>query len=464
MKMKKLWGGRFEAATDRIVDEFTASIDFDKRLYRHDIEGNIAHCKMLQKVGIISASECRKITSTLKEIENEIASGKAKFTPEVEDIHMYIEGKLIEKAGETGKKLHTGRSRNDQVALDTRMYLKDEIKEIFTLLKQFISEIAAAAEKQIDVVMPGYTHMQHAQSVLLSHHLHAYTEMLLRDIGRLKQCYKSADVMPLGAGALAGSSFPLDREYVAKLLGFSSVTANSMDTVSDRDYQLEFIFFSSLLFMHLSRMCEELILWNGTEFSFVELPDEFTTGSSMMPQKKNPDVLELVRGKTGRVYGSLISVLTLLKAQPLTYNRDMQEDKEALFDTADTVKKSLLVLGKFFGKIKFNRARLEYEAGEGFMEATDLADYLVMKLVPFRQAHEVSGKIVIYCLNKKKKLRDLSMNELMSFHKGFCEDVLGILDPKSSVKRKKTSGSTSPAEVKKNIKRLYGILGKLKLS
>jgi len=461
---KKLWGGRFKKRTDKTVEEFTSSISFDKRLYKQDIEGSIAHCKMLKKIGILSLTECGKITAALKKIEKLIDLGQIKPDVSAEDIHMFIEAELTNMVGDAGKKIHTGRSRNDQVSLDVRMYLKAEIGEVHSLLKKVINAILNFAGKNTDVVVPGYTHMQHAQPVLFAHYLLAYVEMFMRDMKRLEDCFKSADVMPLGSGALAGSNFNLDRRYVADLLGFSRITSNSIDAVSDRDYQAEFLFFASLHFMHLSRLCEELILWNSAEFSFIELPDEFTTGSSIMPQKKNPDVLELVRGKTGRVYGGLMALLTVMKAQPLSYNRDMQEDKEVLFDCIDTVKGSLDMLSKFLDKIKINRDKIEEAVKEGFMEATDLADYLVKKSVPFREAHRSVGRIVLHCIKNKCSFEDLETETFSKFNKAFGSDVKQILRAGKSVSSKKTEGGTALSEVKKNLKRCMQSLKKSKLS
>ncbi len=460
---KKLWGGRFKKATDSVVDEFTTSIDFDKRLYREDIRGSIAHCRMLKKIGVLTAGECSKITGALKKIEKSIESGKIRPDSSSEDIHMFIEAKLTDMTGSAGKKLHTGRSRNDQVALDTRMYLKSETREIHRLLKALIFAVLDFAEMNRDVIVPGYTHLQHAQPVLLAHNLLAYAEMFSRDLKRLEACFTSADVMPLGSGALAGSNFKLDRKYVAEQLGFGKISSNSIDAVSDRDYQAEFHFFASLLFMHLSRLCEELILWNSSEFSFIELPDEFTTGSSIMPQKKNPDVLELTRGKTGRIYGNLVSLMTVMKAQPLAYNRDMQEDKEALFDSVDTVKGTLNVLSKFMSKIRIRADRIESAVGEGFMEATDIADYLVKKSVPFREAHETVGKIVLYCIQNDCRLEDVHIDTLVGFNKAFKKDIRHILGAKKSVSAKKTEGGTNPGEVARNLKKCRNFLKKSKL-
>lgn len=461
---KKLWGGRFRKGTDKAVEEFTSSISFDKRLYKQDIEGTIAHCRMLNKIGILTSAECGKITTALKTIEASIGSGKIKTDISAEDIHMFIEAELTKIVGDAGKKIHTGRSRNDQVALDVRMYLKTEIEGIHSLLKKLISAVLDFAGSNTDVIVPGYTHMQHAQPVLLAHLTLAYAEMFIRDLKRLEECFKSTDVMPLGSGALAGSNFNLDRRYAAQLLGFKRISSNSIDAVSDRDYQAEFLFFASLHFMHLSRLCEELILWNSSEFSFIELPDEFTTGSSIMPQKKNPDVLELVRGKTGRVYGGLMALLTVMKAQPMSYNRDMQEDKEVLFDCIDTVKGSLDVLSKFFDKMQINRDKIEESVKEGFMQATDLADYLVKKSVPFREAHEAVGKIVLHCIKNKCRLEDLEAETFLRFNEAFGKDVKQILGAGKSVSSKKTEGGTSLNEVNKNLKRCRQFLKKSKLS
>ncbi|MCI0481831.1 MAG: argininosuccinate lyase, partial [Candidatus Dadabacteria bacterium] len=398
--LKKPWGGRFKKDTHKIAEKFSASVDFDKRLYREDIEGSIAHVTMLAECGIILKNEAEKITKGLKQIEKEIDSGKFTFREEYEDIHLNIEKRLIEKIGDTGGKIHTARSRNDQIALDMRLYLRKEINEIIPLLKDIAGRLLELAEKNIDTVMPLYTHLQRGQPVLLSHHLMGLYEMLKRDRERYIDCLGRVNVMPLGAGAGAGTTFPIDREYVAKLLGFPKVTQNSIDTVSDRDFIVEFIAVSANLMMHLSRVSEELVLWSTKEFDFVDLGDEFTTGSSIMPQKRNPDMAELIRGKTGRVYGNLVSILTIMKGLPFSYNRDMQEDKEPMFDTGDTVKSSLEVLRAMLKNIAFRHENMKKALTEGFITATDIADYLTRKGMPFRNSHEVTGRIVGYAEEK----------------------------------------------------------------
>ena len=449
--MKKPWAGRFKERTDRLVEEFTASIGFDSRLYRYDIIGSIAHARMLAKVGIITDEEASKIIKGLEEIKGEIKKGEFELSTELEDIHMNIEKRLIDKIGETGARLHTGRSRNDQIALDLRLYLRDEIGEIIASLKENIKTLLVLARENIDVIMPGYTHLQRAQPVLFSHHILAYATMLKRDMDRYRECLKRVNVMPLGSGALSGSTLPLDREYLAELLDFPEISSNSMDAVSDRDFCIEFISVSSILMMHLSRMAEEIILWSTEEFGFVELSDAFTTGSSMMPQKKNPDVAELIRGKTGRVYGSLLNLLTLMKGLPLTYNRDMQEDKPPLFDTVDTVKSCLSILKPLLSSMSLNRERLRDAVKGGFIEATDMAEYLVEKGVPFRMAHEIVGRAVAYAIEKGKGLRELTIEEWRQFSKDVGEEIASLLTPEKMVERRMTKGGTSPESVKDQI-------------
>ena len=411
MPKQKLWGGRFTQPTDRFVEEFTASIDFDKRLYHQDIRGSIAHARMLGKQGIISLDDMEQIVHGLQEILRQIEAGRFDFSVALEDIHMNIESRLSEKIGEAGKRLHTGRSRNDQVALDIRLYLRDEIVEISAYLDLLIDALIEQAEKNIEVIMPGYTHLQTAQPILFSHHLMAYVEMFRRDKGRMEDCLRRMNLCPLGAGALAGTTFPIDREHVAEHLDFPGVTRNSLDSVSDRDFALEFLAASSILMMHLSRFSEELILWSTSEFKFIDLSDGFCTGSSIMPQKKNPDVPELVRGKTGRVYGNLMALLTVMKGLPLAYNKDMQEDKEPLFDTIDTVKGSLKIFVDMIREMRVNADRMRAAAAGGYSTATDVADYLVRKGMPFRDAHEVVGKAVAYCIAQGKDLPELTIEE-----------------------------------------------------
>jgi len=452
--MKKLWSGRFTEKTADIVERFTESISFDKRLWKYDIEGSIAHAKMLAKQGIIPKKNADKIIKGLKEIYKEIEGGKFKFREELEDIHMNIESALIERIGEIGGKLHTARSRNDQVALDIRLYLREEVKEIISLLKDLEIVLAGMAEKNLGIIMPGYTHLQRAQPILLSHHIMAYANMFERDRERFKDLLKRINILPLGSCALAGTSFPIDRRYVAELLGFDFVSENSMDSVSDRDFAIEFLSCSSIFMMHTSRLAEELILWSSEEFSFVELTDAFTTGSSIMPQKKNPDVAELMRGKTGRVYGSLISLLTTMKGLPLTYNRDMQEDKEPIFDVVDTVHLTLNALIQMLPKIRFNEKRLRETADAAFSTATDIAEYLVKKGIPFRTAHEITGKIVRYCIDKNKGLSDLGIDEYKTFSNVINNDIYDFIGAKESVNAKKSYGGTSIEMVRKQIQEL----------
>ncbi len=447
--MKKLWGGRFSGTTDQLVEEFTESISFDKRLYEEDIEGSIAHCEMLVSQKIISPEDGKKIIRGLKEIKKEIEKGVFEFKKEYEDIHMSIEARLKEKIGAVAGKLHTARSRNDQVALDIRLYIRKKIKELYLLLTRLQKSFISKAKEYIDQPAPGYTHLQRAQPVLLSHYLLAYVEMLERDKERLIDGFKRVDLMPLGSGALSGTTYPIDREYVAKKLGFAGVTGNSIDAVSDRDFAIELLSALAIIMMHLSRFSEDIIIWNSYEFSFVLLPDEFCTGSSIMPQKKNPDVLEIIRGKTGRVYGSLIALLTLMKGLPLSYNRDMQEDKEQIFNAVDTVCASLRVLIPLVSKMEFNRKRLYTETGKGFILATEIADYLAKKGLPFRDAHEITGKIVAYCEDKKKELKDLSLKEFKNFSSLFEKDIYNAIDLNEAINKRDVKGATGINQVKK---------------
>jgi len=451
MAKDKLWGGRFSQPTDKFVEEFTASIDFDKRLYRHDIRGSIAHARMLGRQGIIPPEDTEAIINGLQDILGRIEAGTFDFSVSLEDIHMNIEAQLAQKIGEAGKRLHTGRSRNDQVALDIRLYLRDEIKEISASLDILVDSLLYQAEKHLGVIMPGYTHLQTAQPVLFSHHMLAYVEMFKRDKGRMGDCLKRVDVLPLGAGALAGTTFPLDREYVAKLLDFPEVTRNSLDSVSDRDFALEFLASASILMMHLSRFSEELVIWSTSEFRFIELSDAFCTGSSIMPQKKNPDVPELVRGKTGRVYGNLLALLTVMKALPLAYNKDMQEDKEPLFDTIDTVKGSLRIFADMIREMRLNSERMRVAAAGGFSTATDVADYLVRKGVPFRDAHETVGKVVRYCVEAKKALPELTLAEWKEFSDRIEEDIMDSITLEASVNARSATGGTALERVKQEI-------------
>ncbi len=455
-KEKKPWGGRFRKSTDSLVEEFTASIEFDRRLYRYDIDGSIAHARMLAKQGIIAKKDEKAITSALKVILKDIEKGNFVFKPEDEDIHMAIEKALIERAGDAGKKLHAGRSRNDQVSLDLRLYLREEIRLIVDLVAGLKSQLVKTAKSEIGTIMPGYTHLQKAQPVLLSHYLLAYWEMLDRDEDRFMECCRRVNIMPLGSAALAGTGLPVDREYVARLLDFPEISQNSMDAVSDRDYVAEFIFTASLAMMHMSRLCEDFIIWSTGEFCFIEISDAFTTGSSIMPQKKNPDVAELIRGKTGRVYGNLITMLTVMKGLPMTYNRDLQEDKEPLFDTVDTLKWCLRLLAGMIENIKFNREKMLKEASGGFSAATDVAEYLVMKGIPFRESHGIVGRIVAYCIDNKKEIADLSMEEFHRFHGDFGKDIYTRIAVKKVVNARKGVGGTSEARVLKRIRDITG--------
>jgi len=450
--LKKPWTGRFSNKTHELAESFSASIDIDKRLYREDIEGSIAHAKMLGKTGIITKKESERIINGLREIQKEIEAGKFPFREEYEDIHLNIEKRLIELIGDAGGKLHTGRSRNDQIVLDIRLFLRHEIDEIINLIKTLSQVLIEIAEKSKDVMLPLYTHLQRAQPVLLSHHILAYFEMLKRERERYLDCRKRVDVMPLGTGAGAGTSFPVDRQYVADLLGFSEITKNSIDSVSDRDFLIEFISTSSSLMMHLSRLSEELVLWSSKEFNFVDLGDEFTTGSSIMPQKRNPDIAELIRGKTGRVFGNLISILTIMKGLPLSYNRDMQEDKKPMFDTVDTVKSCLEVLTEMLRNIRFKSENMKKALLEGHITATDLADYLTRKGIPFRQAHELTGKIVKYAEENDKDLLALEISELKRFSKQFEEDVFEHITLEGSINSRKSLHGTSKENVLKMIK------------
>lgn len=447
----KLWGGRFEKSTDKSVDDFNSSIRFDKRLYRQDIRGSIAHAVMLGENGIISKDDALLIQSTLLEILKDIENGNVEFEIDAEDIHMNIEKILISKIGEAGKKLHTGRSRNDQVALDLRMYLKDEIINIKDILLGLMSVLLDLSENHLDTIMPGYTHLQRAQPITLSHHLMAYFQMLARDAERLDDCYGRTNIMPLGSGALAGTTYPLDRYRVAKELHFNQITQNSIDGVSDRDFVIELASCLSILMMHLSRFSEEIILWCTSEFNFVELDDAYSTGSSIMPQKKNPDVAELVRGKTGRVYGSLITLLTIMKGIPLAYNKDMQEDKEAIFDAVDTVKMCLPVFTKMLSTAKFKKDSMYHAALGGFTNATDMADYLVKKGIPFRTAHEIIGKMVSFCTQNSKSLAQLTLSEFHSFSEVIGQDVYSAISLEKCVSDRKIPGGPAKEAVMNSI-------------
>lgn len=447
----KLWGGRFTKATDKLTEDFNASIAVDSRMYRQDIQGSMAHAAMLARQGIITPAESEQIVAGLEAVRQELESGQAEFTVEAEDVHMNIETLLTAKIGDLGKKLHTARSRNDQVALDVRLYLRDEIEEIRKLILDLQQALLGLAADNLETIMPGYTHLQKAQPITLAHHLMAYFEMLRRDVGRLDDCRKRLLAMPLGSGALAATGFPLDRDFVRQQLGFTEITRNSLDGVSDRDFAIEFCSLASILMMHLSRWAEELILWSTEEFSFVTLDDAFSTGSSIMPQKKNPDIAELVRGKTGRVYGDLVTLLTLMKALPLAYNKDMQEDKEALFDAIDTVKKCLLVFNPMLTSSRFNKQQMVRAARGSFTNATDLADYLVNKGLPFRDAHAVVGQAVLYCVNNHCALEDLDLEVLQRFSELIDKDVYQSLSIKNSVAKRSIPGGPAPAAVQVHI-------------
>jgi argininosuccinate lyase len=449
--LKKPWGGRFKKKTHKVAERFSASIYIDKRLYVEDIKGSIAHARMLGETGIITKAESEKIVKGLEGIRREIEAGDFPFREELEDIHLNIERRLIEKIGDVGGKLHTARSRNDQIALDERLYLRGRISEILSLIKGLAEDLIDLSERSIDIVMPLYTHLQRAQPVLLSHHLLAYFEMLKRDRERYLDCLKRVNVMPLGAGAGAGTSFPINRDLVAKLLDFPYVTKNSIDTVSDRDFIIEFISTSAMLMMHLSRLSEELVLWSSKEFDFVDMGDEFTTGSSIMPQKRNPDIAELIRGKAGRVYGNLISILTTMKGLPLSYNRDMQEDKEPMFSTVDTVTSTLEVLGEMIKNLRFKPENMKRALGNGFITATDLADYLARKGMPFREAHEITGRIVAYAERKGKELLGLTIEEMQMFSRLFEKDVFEFITVNGSISSRKSYGGTARENVLKMI-------------
>ena len=451
---KKLWGGRFLKPTDNVMESFSESISFDKRLYEYDIEGSVVHAKMLAKQGIITEDEADKIIEGLRKIKHMIDEGEFEFRIEDEDIHMNIERKLIELIGKTGGKLHTARSRNDQIALDVRLLLRDSTLEIIDKLNNLLKAIVEVSKKYIDVVMPGFTHLQHAQPVLFSHYMLAYYEKFKRDRDRFREVLKRIDVLPLGSGALAGTSFPIDRGYVAEQLGFSKVSRNSMDAVSDRDFAIEFLNNVAIFAMHASRFAEEMVIFSSQEFDFVELPDEFCTGSSIMPQKKNPDAMELVRGKTARIYGNLVQMLVLMKGLPLTYNRDMQEDKESLFDSIDTINGILDVLVGFVPKIKPKEESLKRALEKGFITATDLADYLTRKGMPFREAHKVVGEIVAYAEKNNKKLNELSIDELRDFSELIEGDVLSVLHYEKAVNSRTSYGGTAKENVVKIIEEL----------
>jgi argininosuccinate lyase len=448
----KLWSGRFNEPTDAFVEKFTASVSFDKRLYNYDINGSIAHARMLAESDIISAEDCRRIITGLEDIRNDIDSGNFAWSVALEDVHMNIEARLTERVGDAGKKLHTGRSRNDQVATDIRLYMRDAIDAILAELLRLTSSIIDLAEREADTIMPGFTHLQVAQPITFGHHMMAWQEMLKRDFSRFQDCRKRMNIMPLGSAALAGTSYPIDRQLTCDQLGFDAPSANSLDAVSDRDFAIEFNAAASILLMHLSRFSEELILWASAQFDFIELPDRFCTGSSIMPQKKNPDVPELVRGKSARVYGNLMALLTLMKSQPLAYNKDNQEDKEPLFDTVDTVMDCVRSFADMMPAIQAKKENMYLAAKSGFSTATDLADYLVRKGLAFRDAHEIVGLAVRYGVENKKDLSEMSIEELKTFSTKIDNDVFDVLTLEGSVSSRKHIGGTAPEQVRAAIK------------
>ncbi|MBO6259807.1 MAG: argininosuccinate lyase [Lachnospiraceae bacterium] len=439
--MAQLWGGRFTKETDKNVYLFNASINFDKRLYKQDIEGSIAHATMLSRQGIITEEEKASIVKGLNDIRTELENGSLEITEEYEDIHSFVEAKLTERIGDAGKKLHTGRSRNDQVALDMKLYVRNAVDNTDVLVKELQEALLKIMEENLDTYMPGFTHMQKAQPVTLAHHIGAYFEMFIRDRSRLADIRKRMNTCPLGAGALAGTTYPLDRDFTAEFLGFDAPTGNSMDSVSDRDYIIEYLDALSIIMMHLSRFCEEIICWNSNEYRFLEIDDGFSTGSSIMPQKKNPDIAELVRGKTGRVYGALMGMLTTMKGIPLAYNKDLQEDKEGVFDAIDTVSECLEMFTGMVVTMKFRRDVMEESAKKGFTNATDAADYLVRKGMPFRDAHSVIGRLVLECIDKDKSIEEMTLEELKEISSMFDEDIYEAVSMKTCVERRLTKGA-----------------------
>jgi len=454
----KPWAGRFTEPTDAFVEAFGASVGFDKRMYKQDIAGSKAHARMLAHVGVLTDDECKAIIDGLDEIQQDIEQGNFAWSTELEDVHMNIEARLTDRIGVTGKKLHTGRSRNDQVATDIRLYLRDEVDVVQSELTRLIEGLVSLAEAEADTIMPGFTHLQTAQPVIFGHHMLAWCEMLMRDRARLVDCRKRINVMPLGAAALAGTTYPIDRDFTAKELGFDAVAENSLDAVSDRDFAIEFSSAASLIMIHMSRFSEELILWSSAQFDFVDLGDSFCTGSSIMPQKKNPDVPELVRGKTGRIIGHLVSLLMLMKGQPLAYNKDNQEDKEPLFDTLDNLKGCLRVYADMMPQIEVKRDNMREAARSGFSTATDLADYLVCKDVPFRDAHEIVGKAVRFGVESKKDLSEMTLEELKQFSDVIEDDVFEVLTLEGSVAARNHIGGTAPEQVRAAIIRMRGRL------
>lgn len=459
--MSKLWGGRFSKTTDEKAESFHSSISFDSRLYKEDILGSIAHASMLGKCGIIPKKDAELITDTLKSILADIEDGKVTFSVHDEDIHMNIEKILIDRLGDVGKKLHTGRSRNDQVALDMHMYMKEQISDIKKLIKNLLITLLDIADNNKDTIMSAYTHLQKAQPTTLSHYMLAYFEMFRRDFERLDDCMKRTDFMPLGSGALCATTYPLDRDMVARKLDFTNITRNSIDAVSDRDYLIEFLSCASIIMMHLSRFCEELILWSSNEFSYISIDDAYSTGSSIMPQKKNPDMAELIRGKTGRVYGSLVGLLTVMKSLPLAYNKDMQEDKEGVFDACDTVSSCLLTFNDMLLTTTFKKDNMRTGASLGFTNATDAADYFVKNGVPFRDAHEIIGKMVLYCEQNSKSLSELTLDEIKGFYKDAKEDFFHAIELETCIKSREIPGGPSPKSVSDHIKTCREFLSKI---
>ena len=456
-----MWAGRFSKELDKRVNDFNSSISFDARMYRQDIRGSIAHATMLGDTGIIEKSESEKIVAGLTEILADLDSGKLLFDPNAEDIHMFVEQVLTERLGETGKRLHTARSRNDQVALDIRMYLKDEIIEIIPLVKELIETVCRIAEENLDTVMPGYTHLQRAQPITLAHHMMAYANMLLRDMGRLSDTYKRMNYMPLGSGALAATTYPIDRRQVSAMLGFDDITQNSLDGVSDRDFCIELCSALSILMMHLSRFSEEIVMWCSWEFKFIELDDAYSTGSSIMPQKKNPDITELIRGKTGRVYGDLNTLLVIMKGLSLAYDKDMQEDKEAIFDAIDTVKLCISTFIPMLATMTVNRDRMRAAAAGGFINATDCADYLVKKGLAFRDAYKITGTLVALCIEKGTTLEELPISEYKAVCSAFDEDVYKAINLETCVNMRKVPGGPSPESVKAQIEYIRNEVGEI---
>ncbi len=449
--MAQLWGGRFTKDTDRLVYNFNASISFDQKFFHQDVEGSIAHVVMLEKQGILTADEKDAIVKGLTSIREDVDAGRLEITDEYEDVHSFVEANLIDRIGDAGKKLHTGRSRNDQVALDMRLYTREEVVAVDGLLKELLSVLLDIMKDNTETYMPGFTHLQKAQPITLSHHMSAYFEMFKRDRSRMADIYKRMNYCPLGSGALAGTTYPLDRDYTASLLGFEGPTLNSMDSVSDRDYIIEFLSALSTIMMHLSRFCEEIIIWNSNEYQFVEIDDAYSTGSSIMPQKKNPDIAELVRGKTGRVYGALMSILTTMKGIPLAYNKDMQEDKELTFDAIDTVKGCLALFTGMLRTMKFNKEVMADSAMNGFTNATDAADYLVNHGVPFRDAHGIIGKLVLTCIEKDKAIHEMTIEELKDISEVFEPDIYDAVSLKTCVEKRLTIGAPGPEAMKKVI-------------